>query len=270
MPNISYKAKSAAPCKEQALLDMLNTSLSSIAPKLEVNKKYKKRNFDAKKYSGCAAWFSAAQGVADPTDGTPIPQWNDLSGNNRHAVQATSSRKPTFKTNIIADKPAVRFDGIDDYLNTNWTPAAGNYSIYMVMIPRVIRNGYQLSGMQSAGAYLYQGMYRDLSGNQFTYNTFGDGVTLQNAYTFVVGTPYVRTLIGVRSSKVWAYINKVAIGNATATFTTAPSAPYLIGVNNALTSYAQWDILELAIYNQAHTTTMQSDIENTLCGKYGI
>ncbi len=66
---------------------------------------------NAKKYSatlpvtGAALWLDASQQNTLFTDagttpvttsGQSIYQWNDLSGNNRHAVQATSGNRPTW------------------------------------------------------------------------------------------------------------------------------------------------------------------------------
>lgn len=53
-------------------------------------------------------------------DGDPVGYWGDLSGNARHATQATGAARPTLKLPV----PAVLFDGIDDALllptNAGW------------------------------------------------------------------------------------------------------------------------------------------------------
>ncbi len=60
------------------------------------------------------AWYKADQ--ISLSDGDPVAQWDDLSGNTRHLVQATGAAKPTYKTAIVNGLPVVRFDGVDDYL----------------------------------------------------------------------------------------------------------------------------------------------------------
>lgn len=45
-----------------------------------------------------------------------ISQWRDQSGAAHHAVQPTAVQRPQLVRGAIAGKPAVRFDGVDDYL----------------------------------------------------------------------------------------------------------------------------------------------------------
>lgn len=60
------------------------------------------------------AWWKADSLALANND--PVGTWNDVSGNNFKLVQATAGRKPLFKTNVVNGKPAVLFDGSDDYL----------------------------------------------------------------------------------------------------------------------------------------------------------
>jgi hypothetical protein len=60
-----------------------------------------------------AAWYRADKGI---TISTGVSQWNDLSGKNRHLTQATGTKQPLYIASAIAGKPAVRFDGSDDFL----------------------------------------------------------------------------------------------------------------------------------------------------------
>lgn len=56
-----------------------------------------------------------ASGAAS-SDGDPISQWTDLSGEDNHCVQAIGSKRPTLKLAIQNGLPVVRFDGVDDDL----------------------------------------------------------------------------------------------------------------------------------------------------------
>jgi len=47
-----------------------------------------------------------------------VSQWADLSGNNNHAIQGASGNQPLWVENVLAGKPVIRFDGLDDYLQT--------------------------------------------------------------------------------------------------------------------------------------------------------
>jgi hypothetical protein len=64
--------------------------------------------------SGLAFWVRADAGVA--LNGSSVSQWSDQSGNNRNAVQGTASSQPAFIANAVNGKPALQFDGVDDFL----------------------------------------------------------------------------------------------------------------------------------------------------------
>ena len=51
-------------------------------------------------------------------DGDPVGGWKDKSGNNRHAIQASGTNKPAYKTAIKNGLSVVRFDGVNDSLAT--------------------------------------------------------------------------------------------------------------------------------------------------------
>jgi hypothetical protein len=73
------------------------------------------------------AWYEASrllgEGVALPADGTAVSQWNDLSGNNRHLVQATSANRPILKTltgqNLMASA-AARASSVGSNAGKEW------------------------------------------------------------------------------------------------------------------------------------------------------
>ena len=77
-----------------------------------------------------ALWLDATD-TATISIGTGISQWNDKSGNSRHATQSTGASQPSFITNAINGLSIVRFDGSNDCLtfdgsflvNTNYTIA---------------------------------------------------------------------------------------------------------------------------------------------------
>jgi lysophospholipase L1-like esterase len=62
-------------------------------------------------------WFSA--GSLALSNGAAVSSWSDDSGNGHDAAQATAGNRPTFVADAFRGLPAVRFDGTDDYLETN-------------------------------------------------------------------------------------------------------------------------------------------------------
>lgn len=67
--------------------------------------------------AGLAVWLKADAGVFNDAGSTPaadtdtVQQWNDQSGNGNHATQATSGKRPTYRTGIKNSLPVIRFAG---------------------------------------------------------------------------------------------------------------------------------------------------------------
>ena len=73
------------------------------------------RTINANLVSGLELWLAADSGVL--TDGSNgVQVWQDLSGNNKHAIQSKSQSRPELISSIssLNNKPALRFDGIGD------------------------------------------------------------------------------------------------------------------------------------------------------------
>jgi hypothetical protein len=69
--------------------------------------------------------------------GSDVTQWNDLSGNARHATQTTSANRPKSGTRTINGYNALDFDGSNDYLLNNGVVASFTgedkpFTIFMV------------------------------------------------------------------------------------------------------------------------------------------
>jgi len=70
-----------------------------------------------------------------PSSGT-VPQWNDLSVAGNNLTQGTAASQPLSGPDVVNGLNAIRFDGVNDFLNLPNTLAAalpnGDYSIYLV------------------------------------------------------------------------------------------------------------------------------------------
>lgn len=65
--------------------------------------------------SGLAVHYDART-LTGLSDGDKIASCPDLSGNGRDAAQEEEAKQPLYKTGILNDKPVMRFDGEDDFL----------------------------------------------------------------------------------------------------------------------------------------------------------
>ena len=65
--------------------------------------------------------------------------WPDISGNGRHATQATAANQPAIIAGAINGRQVRRTDGTNDFLETsNLGIGDGNYSLMLVSIPTPI------------------------------------------------------------------------------------------------------------------------------------
>src|SRR3954464_9443177 len=64
--------------------------------------------------SGLKLWLKADAGVT--LAGSAVAQWNDQSGNNANASQAVAAQQPAFIASAVNGKPALKFDGSNDFL----------------------------------------------------------------------------------------------------------------------------------------------------------
>jgi len=69
-----------------------------------------------------ALWFDASTITGIP-DGGDISQWDDLSGNVRHATQAVALDKPHFREAYRNGLGAVEFDGVDQWMDLDLSSA---------------------------------------------------------------------------------------------------------------------------------------------------
>ena len=79
--------------------------------------------------SSLALWLDADDFSTITLNGSTVSQWDDKSGNGRHASQATLSSQPTYTANGLNGKPAILFNGTSTFMDVpslvmtgqNWT-----------------------------------------------------------------------------------------------------------------------------------------------------
>ena len=67
--------------------------------------------------SGSPVGYWSADTITGLSDGDPVGTWPDQSGTGNNLTQGTAAQKPTFKVNILNNKPVVRFDGTSDNMS---------------------------------------------------------------------------------------------------------------------------------------------------------
>jgi hypothetical protein len=88
-------------------------------------------------FEGDQLTFQTSGGAAAVADSDPVGEWQDLSGNARHLVQASATLRPLLRTgaNGLDGLPILQFDGTNDYLQLT-IPGTQTLTRYLVLRKR--------------------------------------------------------------------------------------------------------------------------------------
>ena len=78
-----------------------------------------------------SVWLKA-DAITSLSDGDPVSTWTDSSNNSVNATQSTTSKKPTYRTGVVNGQPAVRFDGVDDFMSTDNVTLNSHFTAFIV------------------------------------------------------------------------------------------------------------------------------------------
>src|SRR3990167_9701390 len=111
-------------------------------------------------------WQESTRTTPAGTDADPIGAWDDLSGNGRNVLQATNGLRPLLKLAIQNGKPIVRFDGLDDYLQSALFGAAFAQPNTTIVVTSLDATGVALGGGAGAdnGIYAETGLVKCYAG----------------------------------------------------------------------------------------------------------
>jgi hypothetical protein len=264
--------------------------------------------------SGLQLWLDAADATTlfDATtggslvaaDGT-VARWEDKSGNNRHATQATSGSRPTRKASVQGGRDLLRFDGSDDFLSIASSTAAFNFlhdgdstvfAVYKWTAPGsapgrrfLLSNNYNNdSPAATTGVAIYmRNDFGDASPlAKLQWLVVDNGPTRVNSYTgdnsYPVDTFHVATIRSDPANATDA--NRVAFRKSGTVQANTPAsdgasvptgdATYDLHIcTQAGTGgrrFAQCDLCELVMYDTALSDTNRSAVESYLMTKWGI
>lgn len=105
-----------------------------------------------------AAFWAEDPVWSNPGDGNTVSQWDDASGNSRHANQATAGKRPIYRASVAAlgARPAVEFDTTDDFLATAaWTALVQANTIMAVGIFPGNVNTVGIDGITSTNRHFF-------------------------------------------------------------------------------------------------------------------
>jgi prepilin-type N-terminal cleavage/methylation domain-containing protein len=212
---------------------------------------------------GINAWYDAqnidGNNNESFSNGQAVATWQDLSGNDYHATQASGTLRPTYRENQINGLSSIDFDGNNDKLVTTYTPSSGSYT-YFVVFNKDITGAWNLGVSARLDGVTFPAQ------EGFGFYQRGDG-------TNAVGTESTNTFLnGDGPYNVHTPSNSVNIGNyyILSVIDTDNTQPSLLRLGGADVSEHDGDLVEVIIYNRELSLLERQRVDCYLGEKYNI
>lgn len=215
--------------------------------------------------SSLALWLDASDAATVTRAGSSVSQWNDKSGNNRHATQSDPSLQPTYLETGLNGKPVLSFDGAGD----GFTLAEG------VGVPR------DMVSVSQGGGYLYSAATNT---DRLAYTSGGTNLYWGTAFNspsnvVIPGRNNTSTFIEQYSAGgadyAWAaYLNGTnAAGGSLGSLWNNSNILTRIGLQfEGLTGISTWSgtIAEIVWTNSVMASPVRQKLEGYLAHKWGL
>lgn len=245
--------------------------------------------FDPKVLSGLQLWLTATKGVLDASDNpitvdsTAVKTWQDQSGNNRHATQATAGSRPLWRSgaNGLNGLPGIENDTTAKFLGA--TANLFTTAVTLFLVVKYADSTTRYAALDLKGNYpnhfaIEQNTYNGANLNAFTAgatNVKTNGASSANAQLIALAANTGTGSNGVVANTTYR-TNKVAqtltVTGGISTFINYTSVNgYTIG------SFTPGNVLgmkgktfEIVVYNRVLTATEISQVEDYLKAKWAI
>lgn len=244
--------------------------------------------------SGAALWLDGADSSSLFTDAgvTPVKvngdlvyQWNDKSGNSRHATQTTSGNRPTWvpPASGINGYGDIAANGTSQFFTLSNTSAwnlvyTGDFTINIIHKVTSTSGGVLLGRSNGPGATakwsLGYGSNGVVGAGNLGFHYNGGGF---NGFVRVAWSPSVNTVYRITATRSgndhYFFVNGVQVG-ATQTTASRPGLPSnnacVFQFGNGDASYAGGQIAEIAVYESYLSSSDQAAISSYSLAKWGV
>ena len=221
-----------------------------------------------------ALWLDAADASTVTVVSGAVSQWNDKSGNSRHATQSTSGKRPLFAATGLNSMPAIDCDGTDDeLLLAGVTALTSVFQSLFVVAKRDNAGGRTevsigIGGLPSGNGIADVPRWSD----NVMYSFLGYIPNRPTPTSVITDLPYITSLTG--GSVQRSYTNGTLIGTGTTQSATpfSVTAGY-IGSGTAITAataYFDGKISEIVLLPQEASTVTRQLVEGYLAHKWGL
>lgn len=216
------------------------------------------KNFSPIELGSVIAWYDCTQGITK--DGSNyISQWNDLSGNNYHLIQATGAYQPLWTTS------SGIFFSSNDYFQKAW---GTNYSRpYTIIIVWNKTSGnvaqYGVDGYSALTRHVID--YNDVVRlRAFDNAEYQANYSKTSPFTTIISTAIFNSasISFYENATLKSTLSTGIIGNASSGIT--------VGARYSIENYLTGYIKEIVIYNKALTTAEITKIVSYLNNKYKV
>ncbi len=231
---------------------------------------------------GLELWFETTMDDSfkpnEALDNSPITEWRDINpqstGKSYATPPATNNRPRFIEKGFDGVIPAVRFDGVDDFLSiTGLNILSREVAVFVVAKRRAISSGTTTLSLFSASAD------KDWDNSRsFVAFQEGDGTTLQTFSTQVKSTAthpgndiayIVETIFDGTNNTL--YLNGVARPSVATNSVFEINSAFIGARQDPASKYSyNGDIAEVIVFSRALTTEDRKEIEKYLSRKYSI
>ncbi|MCW5907959.1 MAG: PKD domain-containing protein [Chitinophagales bacterium] len=221
-------------------------------------------------------WLRSDAGItfsSPPTNPPTVQQWNDISGNNNNASQATLASRPSFvsSTALINNYPTVQFSGTSNFLAGPLLAGldTSSISIFAVLKANNGPTGGKVvfaAGTSSTGAAHYFG------NNTMVFQNAGSNVATTATFPnsgFPFGIAGMAKEFGVSAKLYWNGIERASSNNA-AVCGAFTNTAYQVGKGAGFTASQNLnaDVAEIIVYKKALTNAERQLVENYIYNRY--
>jgi hypothetical protein len=210
-----------------------------------------RRTQDGVPLAGMRMWVKPEVGIV--SDGGRVTRWEDQSGQNNHLIQSSVDAQPSFVADAGNGRPAVRFDGANDWLQFTTRITTVRTVFWVVRETAGTPNGYRYLLGDGTEFHFHSG-----SGHQIWGSDHASAHVL-NGQTFVNG-----------AAVDGATTNRPSALSVVSVITTGPVSAASLASDRSLGRHWWGDVAELIVYDVPLSGTDHKAVEDHLARKHGL
>ena len=210
--------------------------------------------------SSLKLWLDGSDAASMTQSGGLVSQWNDKSGNARHATQATSGSRPTYTASGLNGKSVLTFDGSDDNMSIN-APFTNNAGTALIVYKPNSDNQYCLFTGNNDSWTIY-------NGNNSSYESTFRSVRLEGVATNQISINDANIFMIEASSVLPSY---KMFKDGSTIYSSAAAFTFQNNINSITTNrFLNGFVCEVILIDNVLTQSNREKLEGYLAEKWGL